>query len=66
MTLLEGESLARAGSTGRPTLEGTDQSRLTLCLSSKARNPGQLVLLRVFPRQRAVSVKVKVGAGLTA
>ena len=63
--LLEGASLARASSTGCPTIEGTDKNHLTLCLNRKARNQWQLVLFHVFPRQRAVSIKVKVGAGLT-
>lgn len=63
--LLEGASLARASSTGCPTIEGTDKSHPTLCLNRKARNQWQLVLFHVFPRQRAVSIKVKVGAGLT-
>ena len=55
----------RASSTGCPTIEGTDKSHPTLCLNRKARNQWQLVLFHVFPRQRAVSIKVKVGAGLT-
>lgn len=63
--LLEGASLARASSTGCLTIEGTGKSHRTLCLSRKARNQWQLVLFHAFPRQRAVSIKVKVGSGLT-